>query len=645
MIRFSDKNQNVVITQLIENLPSPLEVIKGSSNSPTNGRGQESTTLGNPSRDKFSVIFRDSKKGTRILEVVLCPFIYQQKECLCICTRDISYEIKCEDLTEHLEYRNRLLRFVSHEFRGPLNCSISLLDALRTNVTEEIRTKYVMPSLNSCKMLLNQANDILDHAQIQARKLKINIMPCKIKKVFEEIIEMIEIQASAQNIKLKTNWDSRIPKRFYTDSNRLKQIILNLVSNGLKYTNHGSITLQATHITPTICRLAVTDTGSGISKENLKLLFQEFGKITSDSNTRLNPNGVGLGLVISKLLSIELGPDNEGLMVDSEEGIGSTFYFFLESKIELYRDEVMVDSGDCESLEENGSSLLSIIKTTYGNWENPTRRKSSVRRKAPSPHSPHSQQLLDPSPRKNSKTKTKNLSPIPMSKQEMPATKTVLNLPQSKTVDNLESIIAAKKKSFDNILASQKRNALPSPRVPYGKESKPAFLRSYTMEGGDSSRRKSNTVKSDSEFLSLLKKVKHNCSSPKALLVDDSKFNLNALEALLSNSFGIESKLAMNGEEAINEVINNEQVCVKCKNFKVIFMDIEMPKKNGFETTEILRRKMLEGEISFIPIIGITGHNPNDNRVQCLTSGMNDLVSKPVYPKVLKELIIKWMGC
>lgn len=631
MSRNSDKSQNIVITQLIENLQSPLEIIKGHSNSPNSGKGQESTTLVNSGRDKFHVIYRDAKKGTKILEVTLCPIMYQQKECLCICVRDVSYELKCEDLSENLEYRNQLLRFVSHEFRGPLNCSISLLDALKEFVPTDISSKYVMPSLNSCKMLLNLANDILDHAQIQARKLKINVVPCKIKKIFQEVIEMVEIQASGQDIKLKLKWDRRIAKRFYTDPNRLRQILLNLVSNGLKYTHEGSITIQATYVNATVCRISVTDTGVGISRDNLKLLFQEFGKI--QANSHLNPNGVGLGLVISKMLTLELGPDNEGLMVDSEEGRGTEFYFFLESKIAPFPEVANDEEG--ESLEENGSSIFTVIKTTYGNLGRVNSRRTSIRLQPP--------QHLNPNALRQ---KPKTLSPMQLSSRQEIATgpKTCLNIPQSKTVENLETMFSVKKKSSDNIMTIQKKNPSPFPWTISGKkkEVKTPLMRSYTMEGGSETRR-SNTIKSDSEFTSFLKKVKHTCKGPKALLVDDIRFNLTALETLLSNTFGIESKLVMNGQEAIEEVMKNEGCCSKCKNFKMIFMDVEMPRLNGFETTQILRKKMLEGEVTFIPIIGITGHNPNENRIQCLLSGMNDLVSKPISPKLIKQLMIKWM--
>src|SRR5690349_10881137 len=109
---------------------------------------------------------KGAKQSTKILEVTLSPLIYREQNCVCICERDISYEVKSEDLSEALEYKNKLLKFVSHEFRTPLNCSIPMLEAIKDLVPTDLYTKYLSPALNSTKMLVNLVNDILDHAQI-----------------------------------------------------------------------------------------------------------------------------------------------------------------------------------------------------------------------------------------------------------------------------------------------------------------------------------------------------------------------------------------------------------------------------------------------------------------------------------------------
>ena len=147
-------------------------------------------------------------------------------------------------------------------------------------------------------------------------------------------------------------WDPSIPRIFFTDANRVKQILLNLVSNAFKFTTQGSVTIRAKRIKSSgialAARLEVVDTGTGISKQGLNNLFQEFGKV--QENGHLNPQGIGLGLVISKLLSHELGDGgNGGLMVESQEGKGTTFYFVLASKVEaVVKKENTYITGDME---------------------------------------------------------------------------------------------------------------------------------------------------------------------------------------------------------------------------------------------------------------------------------------------------------
>ena len=555
----------------------------------------------------------------------MSPVIYQYQECVHISLKDVTYEARIDDLSEALEYKDKLLKFVSHEFRTPLNCSISLLEIVKDLVDNELRTSFVEPSLSSSKLLMTIVNDLLDYSQIQAKKFKITIVPCKMKKVIEEVIEMERIQALERRIDLRMDWDPRIPQRFYTDPNRLRQILLNLVSNALKFTRKGSIIIQASSVNSTITKIAVQDTGTGISKEGLEQLFQEFGKI--QETRHLNPQGIGLGLVISKLLSQELGPDNEGLQVKSEEGKGTCFYFLIESKIKSCDDEFL-DFHECESLDENTESPGTAIKTTY---ERPIKRKRRSSTLAPRLH--FKSPLIKVARQQSHQVLTRKPE-----KEEFRANMISI-ISHSNTMENLDSgLFGRRKLSLGDASYIKENKKLVASRSS-SKEGSTKYYRSYTQEDYIDSL----FTKSDQEFFSFLKKVQGHCPNPKILIVDDNAFNLTAIKELLK-AFGIKAEKVTDGELAIQSVVNNEGSCKSCKNYKLIFMDIEMPRLDGFQATQILRKKMLEREISFIPIIGITGHNPAEKRVECLTSGMNDMTLKPVTNKVMKELLKKWIN-
>jgi len=593
----------------------------------SNFTGADSTTLGNHHfLDKLNVVYKEPKHGTKILEVTLNPFIYQNQECMCICVRDVSYEMKSEELNEILDYKDKVLRFVSHEFRTPLNCILPILESIKNSIQAPEIAQYIRTCINSTKTLQGFVNDLLDFAQMQARKFKITIIPCKMKKLFEEIIEVMEMQASIRKSKIKLSWDPKIPARFYTDPNRLRQIIYNLVSNALKFTNRGLVTIQTTYVTATICKVSVIDTGIGISKENLKILFQEFSKI--QENSHLNLQGVGLGLVISKLLTQELGPDNEGLMVDSEEGKGTTFYFLLESKIDSFDDLIAKNDEMLESLEENDDPM-NIIQTTYN------------------------KEISSFSPRFKKQKKNFQQIRARSSDQALSSPQKALIIPDLSSpignasfmsfsrTENTNLILPPKKKSSDNIILKTKKPPSKTLKNSYGKEIRAGAHRAYTLDDISDSMITSNNV----EFEKVIKHIPHKCQcqNSKILVVDDNAFNQTALKVVLKKC-GFECQTVVDGEHAIHEVIQNEGCCSRCKNYRIIFMDVEMPNLNGFETTKILRKKMLEGEISFIPIIGVTGYNPQEKRVQCLTSGMLDLVAKPVSPSIIRDLLLKWMG-
>jgi len=575
-----------------------------------------------------------------------------------VTVKDVSYEMKCEEMSENLEYKTKMLKYVSHEFRTPLNCIMPIIETLRNKASAAEDIQNLKTVLNSAKMLQTLVADLLDQAQMQARKFKILIVPCKMKKLMEEIMDIMETQAIARKCKLRLHWDNKIPQRFYTDPNRLRQIVINLVSNALKFTSKGNVTIQGTFVNSTICKIAVTDTGVGISKQSMKDLFREFGKL--QENSRLNLNGIGLGLVISKLLSQELSPDNEGLMVDSEEGKGTTFYFHLESKIDNF-DDLIEDNNDefHESLDENSESPTAIIKTIH---EKPfvdsasdhalfspkfKSLKSQISRTSGARSPTHKLSLTHRSaspPRSRSKNQKYSVASHTFIRKETVSPTNgshsgVFMIPHSRTVEHINLILPPKKKSSDNIILKAKKPTSPTLKNLYGREIRAGAHRAYTFED------LSETIlsKNHTELEKIIKTIQHQCPNPKVLVVDDNGFNLTALKLLLKG-FNVDCHTETDANVAIQGVIENEGCCMRCKNYKIIFMDVEMPKMDGFEATRVLRRKMMEGEISFIPIIGITGHNPNENRVQCLMSGMMDLVAKPVSPPIIKELLLKWMG-
>ncbi|KAL4429329.1 hypothetical protein ABPG74_002315 [Tetrahymena malaccensis] len=239
------------------------------------------------------------------------------------------------------KYQTQMLAQVSHELRTPLNCIMLMLEQLQQKISSELNKKYLRPSINSCNLLLSLINDILDLAQINAGKFTFIFQKFRLSKLLKETINLLKQKAQLKGIDLILDYDQSIPRYIISDPNRLRQILINLIGNSLKFTRKGHITLKTTLINtqPVRMDLQVIDTGIGIPKEKQEDIFNQFNKVQDNQNKQLNSNGCGLGLNISNQLAKGISINGQGIRVQSEVGQGSTFSFYLEDKQILKQTE------------------------------------------------------------------------------------------------------------------------------------------------------------------------------------------------------------------------------------------------------------------------------------------------------------------
>ncbi|CAD8073131.1 unnamed protein product [Paramecium primaurelia] len=298
-----------------------------------------------------------------ILEVSVYLNSQVRKVMTLIC-RDLSYKKYIKQLQSHYYQKSKMISFVSHEFRAPLGCMITMLE----HVAKEQNNLYIQNSIDNSKYLLNLCNDLLDLAQIQANKFQLKKERFNLKMLCQECLQMFNLQAEKKQLKLMLQYDSSCPDIIEQDQNRIKQVLINLIGNAFKFTQEGQILLRVELIDELVIEISISDSGIGVQEQDKEMLMKAFGKINSEESKKLNAQGVGLGLVISNKIAQQLG---DGLRFESIYHKGSSFSFTIHlDNIQSYESEIIKsvnkkqstlrDSEMMENLYEDGESSKEI---------------------------------------------------------------------------------------------------------------------------------------------------------------------------------------------------------------------------------------------------------------------------------------------
>lgn len=242
-----------------------------------------------------------------------------------------ALEAAKEDAERANRAKTKFLARMSHEIRTPINAIFGMNEMIMRESTEPPIRKYAKDVKDSSEVLLNIINDILDSSKIESGMMELVEKDYEISRLINDVYNMISIKAKEKNLELEFDIDSRIPSMYYGDDQRIRQILMNLLSNGVKYTNKGKVTLRVSgEIKEEIALLhfAVKDTGIGIREEDIDKLYDEFKRFDQERNR--NIEGTGLGMNIARQFLKLMGSD---LQIQSEYEKGSEFSFDLVQKI------------------------------------------------------------------------------------------------------------------------------------------------------------------------------------------------------------------------------------------------------------------------------------------------------------------------
>lgn len=518
-----------------------------------------------------------------------------------------------KEALEASRIKSEFIANMSHEIRTPMNGIIGFTNLLLETDLSNLQRNYLTTIQKSTLNLLNLVNNILDFSRLDAGQLRLEYLAFDVRDCIEDILTIMSPLANSKQLEFAALIDENVPQKIVSDPLRFKQIIINLVSNAIKFTDKGEVIIHI-HVEKnsprnTKLRVSISDTGIGLSATDQKLIFRAFQQ--ADNSIARKYGGTGLGLAICKKLVDQLAGK---IGVESQANKGSTFWFTFTADRSMSdtEDSGLVDLHDTKVfLYEPNPITRNAIKNILTTWRVDTVDFANFDELL---------NALEPPQEPQAKTTLLIAGINQQQIHEGLAQKYLVNirkyyvgplvvLTNSSEQATLEYFVSAG--ATISLTKPVMRSSLYHAIFQLTREPHPQFDKKIAMNDQDN-------------YLDLKNK--------RILCVDDNVHNANLVSALL-NSTHAEVVIAHDGLEAVRRAEKQK--------FDIILMDLRMPKMDGIEALKCIRNS--QNSNANTPIIALSAHIADNEHQTLLSAGFNDYLTKPVMKDMLFKTIRKWL--